>query len=201
MEREKLESAVVENAYLRGLFAIPGGGLAILAALGNWQLGPLRHAGVFGCCALLLAGTYLPIARYYNEHYGRATPPMRQKRRAAISVVIALPLMIGGSLLLSSRAPWSLDLAVNPTAIACALIMLMTYAMSVGLRMHHRVVFGALLVAGLLPVWKHAGMSGNAGLLLAGVVIIVAGLLDHRLLVHTFGSSKRIGFEGGNAGA
>jgi hypothetical protein len=201
MERKQLEAAVVENAYLRGLFAIPAGGLVILAALGNWDLGPLRHPWVFGCCALVLAGTYLPIARYYNEHYGRATPSTRQNRRAAITLLVALPLIIGGSLLLSSRASWSLDLPVNPTAISCAFLMLMMYAMSVGLRMHHRIVFGALLLAGALPVWKHAGMSGNTGLLLAGVAIVVAGFLDHRMLVRTFGSSKGTGLEGGNAGA
>lgn len=149
----------------------------------------------------MLAGTYLPIARYYNEHYGRATPSTRQNRRAAITVIIALPLIIGGSLLLSSRASWSLDLPVNPTAISCAFLMLMMYAMSVGLRTHHRIVFGVLLVAGVLPVWKHAGMSGNTGLLLAGVAIAAAGLFDHRMLVRTFGSSRGTGLEGGNAGA
>jgi hypothetical protein len=95
--------------------------------------------------------------------------------------------MIGGSLLLSSRASWSLDLPVNPTAIGFALVMLVTYGMSVGLKAHHKVVFGALLVAGLIPVWKHAGASGNAGLALAAVAVAAAGILDHRLLVRTFG--------------
>jgi hypothetical protein len=189
MQRNELESAVAENSHLRGLFAVPLAGLMILSALGNWEVGPLRHAWVFVACAVLLAATCLPLARYYNEHYGRVTPSKRQQMRAGLAVAICVPVMIGGSLLLSSRASWSLDLPVNPTAISFALVMIVTYALSVGLKAHHRLVFGALLVAGLIPVWAHEGMSGNAGLALAGVAVAIAGVLDHRLLVRTFGPS------------
>ena len=189
MERTQLQSAVAENSHLRGLFAVPLAGLMVLSALGNWAVGPLRHAWVFVACALLLAATCLPLARYYNEHYGRVTPSARQQMRAAVAVVICVPIMIGGSLLLSSDASWSLDLPVNPTAIAFALVMAVTYGMSVGLRAHHKLVFGLLLVAGLLPLWPHHGDGGNAGLLLAGIAVAAAGILDHRLLVRTFGPS------------
>ena len=137
--------------------------------------------------AALLAATCLPLARYYDEHYGRVTPSARQQIRALVAVLICLPLVIGGSLLLSSRASWSLDLPVNPTAISFALVMAVVYAMSIGLKPHHKVVFGLLLVAGLLPLWPHSGDGGNAGLLLAGIAVAVAGILDHRLLVRTFG--------------
>jgi len=190
MERTKLETAAAENSHLRGLFAVPLGALAVLSALGNWEAGPLRHDWVFLAGALLILAACLPIARFYNEHYGRVTPSRRQQVRAAIAVVLCLPIVIGGSLLLSSRASWSLDLPVNPTAISFALVMLVTYAMSVGLRAHHRVVFGALLVVGFVPVWERAGESGNAGLALAGVAVAIAGILDHRLLVQTFGPSR-----------
>ena len=190
MERTELESAVAENSHLRGLFAVPLAGLMILSVLGNWEVGPLRHAWVFLVCAALIAAACLPIARYYNEHYGRVTPSKRQQMRAALAVVICLPIVIGGSLLLSSRASWSLDLPVNPTAISFALVMLVTYAMSVGLRAHHKLVFGALLVAGCVPAWERAGESGNVGLALAAVAIAAAGILDHRLLVRTFGPSR-----------
>ena len=192
MQRTKLESAVAENSHLRGLFAVPLAGLMLLSALGNWAVGPLRHAWVFVVCAMLLAATCLPLARYYNEHYGRVTPSKRQQQRAALAVVVCLPLIIGGSLLLSSRASWSLDLPVNPTAISFALVMLVTYAMSVGLKAHHKIVFGTLLVVGLLPVWAHEGTSGNAGLALAAVAVAAAGILDHRLLVRTFGPSHAL---------
>ncbi|MEA2194030.1 MAG: hypothetical protein QOG42_464 [Solirubrobacteraceae bacterium] len=195
MERTKLESAAAENSHLRGLFAIPMGGLMMLAALGNWEVGPLRHGWVFVACGLLIALTCLPLARYYNERFGRVTPSKRQQMRAGLAVVICVPIMIGGSLLLSSRASWSLDLPVNPTAISFALVMLVTYAMSVGLKAHHKVVFGVLLVAGLIPAWAHEGMSGNAGLALAAVAVAIAGILDHRLLVQTFGPSHGLDAE------
>jgi hypothetical protein len=190
MERTQLESAVAENSHLRGLFAVPLGALMMLAALGNWQVGPLRHAWVFVACLVLIGATYLPIARYYDEHYGRVTPSPRQRMRAGLAVVICVPIMIPGSLLLSSRASWSLDLPVNPTAIAFALIMGVTYATSVGVRTHHKVIFGALLVAGLVPVWAREGMSGNTGLALAAVAVALAGIFDHRLLVQTFGPPR-----------
>ena len=192
MERTHLEAAAAENSHLRGLFAVPLGGLMVLAALGNREAGPLRHEWVFLTGALLLLSACLPIARFYNEHYGRVTPSRQRQVRAAIAVVLCVPLVVGGSLLLSSRASWSLDLPVNPTAISFAVVMLVTVAMSVGLRAHHRVVFGALLLAGLIPVWERAGESGNAGLALAGVAVAVAGVLDHRLLVQTFGPSRGI---------
>jgi hypothetical protein len=201
MQRTKLESAVAENSHLRGLFAVPLAGLMILSALGNWEVGPLRHAWVFVACAVLLAAACLPLARYYNEHYGRVTPSKRQQTRAVLAVAICLPVMIGGSLLLSSTASWSLDLPVNPTAIGFAVVMLVTYAMSVGLKAHHVVVFGALTVAGLIPVWAHEGMSGNEGLVLAAVAVAVAGILDHRLLVRTFGPSDGLDGERVDVGA
>lgn len=195
MERTHLEAAVAENSHLRGLFAVPLGGLMLLSALGNLEAGPLRHDWVFIAVALSLLATCRPIARFYDEHYGRATPSRRRQVRGAIAVVLCVPVVIAGSLLLSSRAAWSLDLPVNPTAISFALVMLVAYAMSVGLRAHHKVVVGALLLAGLIPVWERAGASGNAGLALAGVAVAVAGVLDHRLLVQTFGPSRRLDAE------
>jgi hypothetical protein len=191
MERTQIESAVAENSHLRGLFAVPLAGLMLLSALGNWEVGPLRHAWVFLAGVALIGAACLPLARYYGEHYGRVTPSPRQRTRALLAVAICVPIMIGGSLLLSSRASWSLDLPVNPTAISFALVMLVTYAMSVGLRAHHMIVFGVLLVVGFVPVWERAGESGNAGLALAAVAVAVAGILDHRLLVRTFGPSQR----------
>lgn len=197
MERTQLESAAAENSHLRGLFALPLSGLMTLAALGNWEVGPLRHSWVWVACALALGAACLLIARFYDEHYGRVTPSARQRRRAILAVAISVPIMIVGSLLLSSRAAWSLNLPVNTTAVAFALVMLVTYALSVGLRAHHRIVFGTLLAIGLLPVWAREGMSGNAGLVLAAAAIAVAGILDHRLLVRTFGPSREL--DGGHA--
>jgi hypothetical protein len=108
--------------------------------------------------------------------------------------------MAGGSLLLRSRAAWSLDLPVNPIAISFALVMLISYGIGVGLKTHHVIIWGALLVAGALPVWNGPDPS-NIGLLLAGVGVIVSGLFDHRLFVQTFGSRTLPDLEAGDVGA
>jgi hypothetical protein len=200
VERKELETTAATNAHLRGLMTVPLGLLMVLAALGNWQVGPLRHAWVFIACAVTLAAAAGLVARYYNEHYGRVRASSKQQKKTALSVVVAPVLVIGLSTLLSSNASWSLDLPLNPVAITLALVMLMTYALTVGVRTHHAMIFGALLLAGLLPVWT-SDEAANVGLLAAGVAVIVAGLLDHRLLVRAFGPANRLRAESGNAGA
>ncbi len=200
MERRELESAAATYAYLKGLLGIPGGLLAILAALGNWAWGPLRHAWVFLAVALMLAAMALLISRYYEEHYGRVTLSRAQRRRAAAAVIVGAPLMFGASLLLRSRAGWSLDLPVNAIAASFGLLMLATYAAGGVLRTHHVIVFGSVAAAGLLPVWDGADPS-NIGLVLIGAAIIATGLLDHRLLVRTFGPPRGLALQDGNAGA
>jgi hypothetical protein len=200
MERKHLESAAANYSYFKGLFAIPGGLLAIVSALGNWQWGPLRHAWVFVAVVLLLGAACLPIARYYDEHFGRATLSTRQQVRAAVVVIAGAPLVFGTSLLLRSRADWSLDLPVNAIAVSLGALMLASYAAGGVLRRHHVIIFGGLLLAGLLPVWNGADPS-NIGLFLAGIAFIATGILDHRLLVRTFGPANALRLEHGSAGA
>jgi hypothetical protein len=200
VQRRQLETAAANYTYLRGLLFIPMGALCILAALGNWQVGPLRHGWVFVVVAVAIGLTYLPISRYYNDNYGRVTPSTRQQVRAAVGVVIAVALVLGGSLLLRSRADWSLDLPVNAIAVTFALLMLVYYAIGVGLKAHHVIVWGALLVTGALPVWNGADPS-NIGLVLAGVALIVSGLFDHRLFVDTFGPPTVLEHEDGDVAA
>jgi hypothetical protein len=200
VQRRNLETAAANYSYLRGLFFIPGGALFILAALANWEVGPLRHAWVFPVAALAVGAVCVPIARYYNDNYGRLSPSTSQQVRAAVAVAIALAVVIGGSLLLRSRADWSLDLPVNATAVSFALIMLIQYAIGVGLRPHHVIIWGAVLIAGALPVWTGADPS-NIGLLLAGVALIIDGVFDHRLFVQTFGPPKRPSLEERDVGA
>jgi hypothetical protein len=200
MQRRQLETAAANYSYLRGLLFIPVGGLCILAALGNWQVGPLRHSWVFLLGLVALGLVYLPISRYYNENYGRLTPSTRQQLRAAVAVALAIALMLGGSLLLRSRAEWSLDLPVNAVAVCFALLMLVSYAIGVGLKAHHAIVWGAVLVAGALPVWNGADPS-NIGLLLAGVAVMVSGVFDHRLFVQTFGPPHAMDYENGDVAA
>jgi hypothetical protein len=200
MQRRSLETAAANYSYLRGLFFIPLGMLFILAALGNWEVGPLRHAWAFLVAAVVLGAACLPISRYYNENYGRLSPSTRQQVRGAIAVAIGVAVIIGGSSLLRSGAEWSLDLPVNATAVTFALVMLISYGIGVGLKPHHVIIWGSLLVAGALPVWN-GGDPSNIGLVLSGGAIMVSGIFDHRLFVRTFGPSKSVNLENSDAGA
>jgi hypothetical protein len=200
MQRRDLETAAASYSYLRGLLFIPLGGLFILAALGNWEVGPLRHTWAFLVVAAALGLVYLLINRYYVENYGRLTPSTRQQVRAGAAVAVAVAVVLGGSLLLRSRADWSLDLPVNAVAVTFALVMLISYGVGVGLKAHHLIIWGALLVTGALPVWDGADPS-NIGLVLAGAAVMISGVFDHRVFVDTFGPPKALQREDGDVAA
>ena len=200
MQRKTLEMAAANYSYLRGLLAIPLGVVLILAALANWEVGPLRHIWVFPIAVVLAGAGWLVITRYYNENYGRLSPSTKQQVRSGLAVVIALAVMGGGSLLMRSDAAWSLDLPVNAVAVSFALIMLISYAIGVGLKAHHVIIWGAVLVAGALPVWSGPDPS-NIGLVLAGVAVMISGVFDHRLFVHTFGAPRGLDLEESDVGA
>jgi uncharacterized membrane protein YedE/YeeE len=200
MQRGNFEKAAANYSYLRGLFAVPAGVVFILAALANWQVGPLRQTWAFFVAVVVAGAACLPIARYYRENYGRFRPSTRQQVRGAVAVLIGAAVVYGGSLLLRSRAGWSLDLPVNAIAVSFALFMLISYAIGVGLKAHHVIIWGALLVAGAVPVWNGADPS-NIGLVLAGAAVMVSGVLDHRLFVHTFGSARVLDREDSDVGA
>ena len=134
MRRRDLETAAASYTYLRGLFFIPFGALLVLAALDNWSVGPFQSAWAFPAAVLATGAICLAIARYYDDHYGRLSPSTRQQVRAAVAVAVTVVVMTGGSLLLRSRATWSLDLPVNAIAVSFALIMLISYGIGVGLR-------------------------------------------------------------------
>jgi hypothetical protein len=140
------------------------------------------------------------IWRYYNNTFGRATPSAKDSTRTVVALAIGVPAVILGSMFLSSQVSWSLDLPVNTTAIAMGLVMLIAVGSTVGIRPHHLLVYGTLLVAGAIPVWERAGMSGNTGLFMTGVALIVGGLLDHRLLVQRFGPATALEEEDDRAG-
>jgi hypothetical protein len=92
-----------------------------------------------------------------------------------------------------------LELPVNGYMLAYALMMFGYIATSIGLKVRHITVWGALLLAALLPVWSGVDEVA-AGLIPMGVATVVGGLLDHSALVANLGPS-RVPVGNGNAGA
>ena len=191
MERKSLESAAATYSYLRGLLSVPAGVLMILAGLANMDWIPPGQAWAFWGIVPLTVVAYLFIVRYYNETYGRVTLPRRMRVKSVIATIVSA-IVVSAAV----QVNWSLDLPVNATAIAFGLVLLLYYAIGVGVRTHHAIICGALLVTGSLPVWGDMGSAEkiNVGLMLAGVMFIVAGILDNGALKRTFGP------EGLNAG-
>jgi hypothetical protein len=182
VERRQLEQAAVTYSHLRGLLLLPLGALCVLAALANWDVVPEWS---FPAGVAVAAGVCLLIGRHYREHYGRLSVSDRQRRRDIAAVVVALVVVIGASAALQS-------LPVNALAVAFALAMLAAFAISPGLRTHHVVVWGALLIVGALPVWD-GDDSSNVGLVLAGVAVAITGVFDHRAFLGTFGRAADVG--------
>ena len=108
---------------------------------------------MFVAALLALMTVSLRIGRYYNEHYGRISISIGQRAPAAVAAVATTALMLAASLLLRSDLDWSLDLPVTGVAAALALGCLSYYALTVGVKPHHAIIWGPLLVAALLPVW------------------------------------------------
>ena len=197
MERKDLESAAVDVTSLRGLLAIPIGLLFILTGLGNLGWSPLGHPLAFLGSLLVLAAAYLGINRFYNDNYGRATPSKRrQLRHNVASLVLFGAGLVGGSIL-----DFWFDLPVSLFAAVFALAMLAWFAISMGLKAHHLIIWGALLVAGLLPVWGALPDRVSVAWLPIGVATIAVGIFDHRALVRTYGSAKGLNPENSNVGA
>jgi len=198
MDRASLESAAVEYSHLRGLLGVPLSLVFVLAAAGNTRWGPFGNTIVFLAALVSIGAGWLLVSRFYDRHYGRVTLSRRQQTRAVVATAAVVPIVFVGSLLARSEAGWSLDLPVNPIPAAFAVAMLIFHAVTVGLRTHHVVVLGALLGAGLLPVWD-GGDPGNAGLVMCGAAVLLTGVLDHRLLVRGLGPAR--GLDLGDTGA
>jgi hypothetical protein len=179
MQRRDLESAAAKHTFLRGLFGLPLGALLLIAALGNWAVGPFAKPWFFILAVLAVFAATLPIVRYYDEHYGRLSPSTRQQLKGGAAVFAAVAVMGLGARALHA-------LPVNSIAALFALVMLISYAMGPGLLLHHYVIWGGLLVVGALPAWTGDDPS-NIGLILAGAGMIASGILDHRAFVRAFG--------------
>ena len=181
---------------MRGLLALPGGMVFILIGLGNLRWGPLRPMWVVPVCIVLLVAAALSIQRYYNDHYGRVTPSRRMQVRYAVASLAIVAALLGGPVV-----DFTLHLPVSVFAASFALAMLASFAVCVGLRLHHLIVWGALLVAGLTPVWGALSDSVSVAWLPIGVATMAAGVFDHRALARRSGSAGGRNLESSNVGA
>ncbi|MEA2842461.1 MAG: hypothetical protein QOJ69_132 [Actinomycetota bacterium] len=196
MERKELESAAAQVTYLRGLFGIPIGLLFILTGVGNLGWAPLANPWIFLACLGLLVATALAIYRYYNDNYGRATPSRGRQVRYALASVLIGAAMVGGPIV-----DFNLDLPVSLFAAGFALAVLAWFAICVGLKRRHLVIWGALLVVGLLPIWGGLSDKISVAWFPMGVATMVAGIFDHVALVRSFGPAKDVDLENSNVGA
>lgn len=184
MDRTQLESVGAEYPHLRGLLLAPLGMMLVASGMGNMEWGPFREIWTVPALYLAAALAFLSIARYYKQNYGRVQVSKRAQVKGAVALVLCVPLIVAGS-----TVDHRLDLPIWGFLSAFALLMLVSYAASVGLKAHHKLVWGAVLIAGVLPVWGSLGpdLRSNLGLVVAGVGVIVTGILDHLLLVRTLG--------------
>lgn len=197
MERKQLESAAARNRYLRGFLAVPFGLVLISSGLGNMEWGPFAEQWVVPVLFAVAGGTYLLTMRYYNDNYGRVTGKTGQAR-ALVGFCVSVAVIGGGPVLAQV-----LDLPINGVAVPWAVAALGFYALAVGLKAYHVVIWSSVLVAGLVPFWGDPSTTdtANVGLLMVGVAAMATGFFNHRLLVRTFGPSEGPDLESSNVGA
>jgi hypothetical protein len=197
MELRQLGSAAANYPYLQGLWAIPFGFVIVLAGISNLQHRPADSVMlgiVLGGLLLALLASLL-IARYYRHRYGTVIPTRRRQVRQAVALLAWVAvLFVGGSKYLF----WSLHSPICVFVAAFALATLVYYAILVGLRTHHLVIWGSMFLGGVLPLWGGLGLDRDAvAMFPLGVALIASGLLDQRLLVRSFEFSKSLKLETG----
>lgn len=186
MEPRHLEAAAANYPYLQGLWTIPLGIGIIVAGISNLQS---RPTGI-GAMVLIIGGltiagaALLLISRYYREHYGSVTPTRGRTIRQVLALGAWIVVLFVGA---NQALFWSPDGPQCIYASAFALATLAYYAILVGLRPHHIVVWGAVFVAGLLPIWGGLGVDRDPLAMIAlGPVMMLSGLLDQRVLARSF---------------
>ena len=191
MERREIESAALNypQQYWQGLYAIPAGIGWFTIGLTNLKSQPAASWFLVGG-VLLCLGVWLCTARYYQNNYGRVTPTKGRQRRYSVAFFTSFAVFIGADQLtrvIFGRPP---DRPMSSYAASWSLGMLVFFAMTVGLKLHHIVIWGSLLIAGLLPIWGVNVDRDAVASFPIGAATILSGLLDHRLLVHIFNSSR-----------
>jgi hypothetical protein len=200
VERQALESSAANFPYLQGLWTVLFGFGMMIAGVSNLHQVPAMTwgAGIVGGGFLLCAVAGLGISRYYRDNFGLVVPTRGRKTRQAIANVTWIAVLFAGA---SRLLFWSSHSSFCVFATAFALGALAYYAILVGLRAHHVAIWGALVVAGLLPIWGGLGQDRDAlAMLPLGMALIASGLFDHRLLVRSLNSAQTLDIEKSNVG-
>ena len=200
MDRKSLESTARDYPYLQGLWVLPLGFLLVLTGISNLQRrpsGPVLLA-IFGVGLALSALAMLLIARYYRDTYGAVTPTRGRNVRQVVALLAWVVVLFVGA---GRFVFWSPVSSVCVYAAAFAAATLVYYAILVGLKAHHVVIWGSVLVAGLLPVWGSLGADRDAvAMFPLAVALIASGVLDQRLLARAFAASQRSNLLDSNVG-
>jgi hypothetical protein len=188
MERRELEATAARGTYLRGLLALPLGLLFMVTGVGNLGWTPLQDPLVFLTCLLVLAALAYAISRSYDVHYGR----VRLLKSQQVRFTVASAACFGIPMILGTILDFRLDLPISVFDVLFGAGMLIWFYQCVGLRPDHLIVWGALIVVGLVPLWGGFDDRASVGWLPIGVATIVAGLLDHLALARNFGPTTEL---------
>lgn len=186
--------------HLEGLFGIPFGLIWLLIGLSNLETHPVS-GWVLGGGVLLCLGALVGVSIYYQRRFGRVTPVRSKQVRYTVAGVVGFAVYVAADQL--GRVIWGRppQEPISTIAAAWALGMLVFYATTVGLKVHHIVIWGSLLVGGLLPIWGLGVDRDAIASFPIGAALIASGLFDHRRLLRTFRSYDDLRLENSNAGA
>ncbi len=203
MDRRQLESAGANYPFysgIQGLYGIPMGLMYCFIALANTSTKPLNPWAVGGG-VLLGALAVWAVTFYYQHHFGMVTPTRSRKVRTLVAAGAGFGVYIVAYQLARAILGQPPQQPVNTTAATFALGMMVFYAINTGLKAHHIVIWGSLLVAGLLPIWGLDVNRDAVAYFPIGAASVASGLLDHRLLVRTFKSYQALDLENTDVGA
>ena len=198
MERRALESTAANYPYLQGLWTVPMGIAMVVTGISNLQRRPSGPVmlGILGGGLVLCLVAALLITRYYRNTYGTVTPTRSRHVRNAVAIVAWVAVLFVGA---NKYLLWSPDSTVCVYAAAFALATLAYYAILVGLRAHHVVIWGLVLAAALLPIWGGLGADRDAvAMFPLAAALIASGLLDQRLLARSFEAADTAHLENSN---
>ncbi|MEO6715240.1 MAG: hypothetical protein ABIM89_17710 [Mycobacteriales bacterium] len=188
MDRRQLESAgeSFPHTHVQGLYAVPFGVLLwFFVALGNVAEPPggrwIVRAGIVLAALLLWLVTF-----YYRRSFGRVTPTRDRQIRYVVAAVVAFAVFAGVDQILRAFLGRPPEPAVSTTLSAWAAGMIVFYLVAGSLRAHHLIIWSAMFVAGLLPIWGHGIDRDALAYFPIGTAMIVTGLFDHRDLLRTF---------------